>query len=339
MSRTTDALVVEKAGAPFRLDKIQLSSIGPDEALVEIQATGVCHTDLSCAAGLIPSGFPGVYGHEGGGTVLEVGSNVPSSIAQAGDKVLLSFFHCQTCDMCKSDHPAYCPSFALNFSGKRPDNTSAMSTSNGEPLHSSFFGQSSFARHALVHKTSIVKVPKETNIELFAPLGCGLQTGAGAVLNTLNVKEGSTLAVFGVGSVGMSAVMAGKLRKAKKIIAIDLQQSRLDLAKKLGATDTILGDDEELVQKVQKLCEPGNGVNFAVDCSGVPVVVEKMVECLGTRGRAATVGAPSPGKKASIDIWNQLVMGREYVGCCEGDCVPSQVSCPPIFVSLFFFWP
>lgn len=207
--------------------------------------------------------------------------------------------------------------------------------SSGEDLHSSFFGQSSFARHSIVHKSCIVKVAPDTKLELFAPLGCGLQTGAGSVLNTLNVQKGNSLAVFGVGSVGMSAIMAGKIRGANPIIAVDLHQSRLELAKKLGATDIVLGNDSELVDKVKKLCPP-TGVKFAVDCSGVPAVVDKMIECLGIRGKAATVGAPSPGKTASVDILGMIMSGREYVGCCEGDAVPKDVSDCLLFDSNHF---
>jgi Zn-dependent alcohol dehydrogenase len=159
-------------------------------------------------------------------------------------------------------------------------------------LYSSFFGQSSFASLAIVHRSSLVKVKDDTNLALFAPLGCGLQTGAGAILNTLDVQPGKTVAIFGTGSVGMSAVMAAKIRGAKEIIAIDLQQSRLDLAKSLGATATILGSDPDIISKLQEISPP-NGVNYALDCSGVPAVIETMIKCLGTRGRAASVGAPS----------------------------------------------
>jgi Zn-dependent alcohol dehydrogenase len=182
----------------------------------------------------------------------------------------------------------------LNFGGKRADGSSTLSLPGGQegpPVFSTFFGQSSFARLAVVKKSTLLKVKDDTDLALFAPLGCGFQTGAGAVLNVLNIQAGSTIAVFGVGSVGMSAIMAAKLRGAKKIIAIDLKQTRLDLAVELGATDTILGDDPEIVAAVQKIAPP-NGVNYAVDCSGIPAVVERMIECLGTRGKAATVGAP-----------------------------------------------
>jgi len=192
------------------------------------------------------------------------------------------------------------------------------------PIFSSFFGQSAFARHTLVHKSSVVKVPPETNLSLFAPLGCGVQTGAGAVLNTLNVTEGSTLAVFGVGSVGLSAVMAGKLRGAKTIIAVDLQPSRLELAKRLGATHGIIGTGD-VVEEIRKICPPV-GVDFAVECTGNTKVIVSMIDALGTRGRGATVGAPGFGSRISVDVMNHLTYGKEYVGCCEGDSLPSKVS-------------
>ncbi|KAH6995160.1 alcohol dehydrogenase [Ilyonectria destructans] len=324
--KTTTALVLKEINAPFSLGQVSVDNVRDDEALIEIYATGLCHTDLSCADGTLPASAPAVLGHEGAGIVREVGSGITD--LAVGDKVLLSFAHCQTCEQCTSGHPAYCYSFVpLNFGGKRTDGTSTLSIlSNGEKkeMYSGFFGQSSFARHTIAHRSSLVKVGNDTDLALFAPLGCGLQTGAGAILNTLDVQPGKTVAIFGVGSVGMSAVMAAKMRGAKEIIAVDLQQSRLDLAKKLGATSTVLGNDPELVSKIQKISPP-NGVHYAVDCSGIPAVIETMVDCLGTRGKAATVGAPTPGKRAGIDVFAHLVNGRQYVGCCEGDSVPSKI--------------
>ena len=146
----------------------------------------------------------------------------------------------------------------------------------------------------------MVKVAPDTDLSLWAPLGCGLQTGAGCVLNTLNVQEGDTIAVFGVGSVGMSAVMAAKIRKAKEIIAVDLQRTRLDLAMKLGATQTLLGNDPDILRKIKELAPP-TGVKYAVDCTGVPKVVELMVDSLGIRGKAASVGAPTVSDSESVD--------------------------------------
>lgn len=249
--------------------------------------------------------------------VLEVGQNVKH--VQKGDKVLLSFDFCGSCTQCKDAHPAYCQEFTQrNFGQKRKDGSLTLSTSEGAKLHGSFFGQSSFARHAIVTSASVVKVPSDTRLDLFCPLGCGIQTGAGAIFNTLDVQPGKTVAIFGVGSVGMSAVMAAKLRGAKVIIAVDLQPQRLELAKKLGATHTVIGSDNDVIAQIQKL-SGSNGVDYSVDCAGVPQVVERALDCLGTRGKAATVGAPSPGLRAGVDIFAHLIMGRQYLGSCEGD--------------------
>ncbi|KAM7194633.1 putative alcohol dehydrogenase [Naviculisporaceae sp. PSN 640] len=338
MSRTTTALVVPELNGKFELKQIYLDEIQPDEVLVEIQASGICHTDLSCATGTLPCAPNAVLGHEGAGIVLSTGSAVTSVIP--GDKVLLSFSHCESCPACTSSHPSYCHTFNdRNFGGSRPpcpssgahprSRPSAMLTAkDGAPIHSSFFGQSSFAKHTLVHRSSVVKVPKETDLALYAPMGCGMQTGAGAVINSLRVKPGSSIAVFGVGSVGMAAVMAAAFQKCKTIIAVDLQPSRLELAKKLGATHGVIGSDKDVVQQIRDICakqkEGGNGVDFAVDCTGVPAVVRTMIDSLGTLGRASTVGAPGPGKTVAVDIMEQLTYGKEYVGCCEGDSLPAE---------------
>ncbi|CAF3597515.1 unnamed protein product [Fusarium graminearum] len=300
-------LVAPNLDGQFKLEQVHLYSLQPDEALVEIHASGNA-----------------VLGHEGGGVVIETGSSVTN--VTTGDKVLLSFSSCGTCPGCVSSHPAYCYEFNLyNFGGRRADGSATMFTmkeGRKRPMHSRFFGQSSFARHTIVHRTSIVKVPQETPLELFAPLGCGIQTGVGAIFNTLNVKPGSSVAVFGVGSVGLAAIMGAKARKAKTIIAIDLQTQRLELAKELGATHGVLGPDQDhIIDSIQDICPP-IGVDFAVDCTGVPAIIETMVAALGMRERAATVGAPGGMATAKIDIMSHLTYGKEYVGCSEGDSNP-----------------
>ncbi|KFH45674.1 Aryl-alcohol dehydrogenase-like protein [Hapsidospora chrysogenum ATCC 11550] len=321
MSRTTTALVLTEINGPFELREIELDSLQSDEALVEIHYTGICHTDLSCAKGVLPCAPGAVLGHEGAGVVVSKGSDVTS--VSEGDKVLLSFSHCETCPPCLSGHPAYCHDFNLrNFGGKRPDGSSAVVLPGKKPVFSSFFGQSSWARHALVHRSSLVRVPPETELGLLAPLGCGVQTGAGAVLNSLNVREGSSLAVFGVGSVGMSAIMAGKLRGAKTIIAIDVQPARLELAKRLGATHCVVSS-KDVVEDIRKICPPV-GVDFALDCTGITSVIETMIASLGTKGRASTAGAPGFGSTITVDVMEHLTYGKEYVGCCEGDSLPSE---------------
>ncbi|KAG7428558.1 Aryl-alcohol dehydrogenase [Fusarium oxysporum f. sp. raphani] len=318
------SLIAPALDGSFELSEVYLDSLQPDEALIEIHASGVCHTDLSCASGKLPCAPNAVLGHEGGGVVLEIGANVTS--VSPGDKVLLSFSSCGSCPGCKSDHPAYCYSFNdYNFGGKRPDGSAAMSIMKDgtkQPIYSTFFGQSSFAARTIVHQSSIVKVPQQTPLDLFAPLGCGIQTGVGAVFNTLNVRPGTSIAIFGVGSVGLAAVMAAKARETSRIIAIDLQPERLGLAKELGATDGVLGPDQEYIIKAIKNICPPLGVDFAVDCTGVPSIIETMVAALGMRGRAATVGAPGGNAHAKIDIMSHLTYGKEYVGCSEGDSNP-----------------
>lgn len=259
----------------------------------------------------------------GAGIVLAVGSGIAH--VASGDKVILSFNHCGTCGTCTSGHPAYCSSFMpLNFSGGRANLSTSLTDATGAQVHSHWFGQSSFGRYAIVSARSMVKVPADTDLKLYASLGCGLQTGAGTVMNALKVTKGSTLAVWGVGPVGLAAVMAGAQAGAMVIIAIDLQQSRLNLAREIGATETLHGKDADLVEKVKRL-SGGDGVNFAVDCTGVSAVIENMINSLGTRGRGCSVGTPRPGTMVKVDVLSQINLAREYIACIEGDSEPSKV--------------
>lgn len=324
---TTEALVLPALKAPLRLQTIHISPLQQDEVLVEIAATGICHTDLSCIDGMLPITVPAVLGHEGAGVVLSTGSSV-THVAM-GDKVLLSINTCQKCANCTAGHPNYCEEgMPRNFGGCRISDgsaTVALTAEDGEKVScfSSFFGQSSFSRRAVVDRSCVLRVSSETNLKLFAPLGCGVSTGVGCVLNTLDVKEGSSLAVFGVGSVGLSAVMAGGLRKAGTIIAVDLNPARLEIAKRLGATHVVDGNATDVVAELKK--HAANGVNYALDCTGAAKVIETMMECLAVRGRAAQVGLTAPDKTVPIKILQHLLKGQEYVGCAGGDCVPSKM--------------
>lgn len=330
---TTEALVLPATGAPLAMRKVQLSPLRADEAVVEIHATGICHTDISCMNGTLPTATPAVLGHEGAGMVVEVGSQVTHVVP--GDKVLLSMNHCEKCPSCESGHPNFCDEvMPRNFGGSRAADGSATlsiadndNDNNNKPgdrvdCYSVFFGQSSFSRHALVHRSCMVKVPRDTRLELFAPLGCGVATGVGSVLNTLDVKEGSSIAVFGAGNVGLSAVMAAKIRRASIIIAVDIDEDRLALAKEVGATHVVNGSSPDLVDQVKK-CASSAGVKYAADTTGNPKVIESMMECLASRGRATQVGVASPEKTAPIKILQHVLRGQEYVGCAGGDSLPS----------------
>jgi Zn-dependent alcohol dehydrogenase len=196
---------------------------------------------------------------------------------------------------------------------------------DGKPVYGNFFGQSSFSRLALVNSSSLNKVPHETDLKLFAPLGCGIQTGSGVVCNVLNVQQGDSLIVSGCGAVGMSAIMAAKARGAAIIVAVDIKESRLTLARELGATHTFNGGAEDLIQQVHAVCPLPAGVKFAFDTSAVPKVIEAMIEAVGVRGRVVVVGATPLDKTISIQPLKFLDMGKQFVGSVGGESYPPEV--------------
>ncbi|KAF2802841.1 alcohol dehydrogenase [Mytilinidion resinicola] len=325
-SRTTRALVLRKYDGTLELETLNVTAPGPKEVLVEMHASGICHTDLTC----MKEGFPVPYilGHEGAGTILEVGSDLTSKFSP-GESVLLTFNHCGACTACSSAHPAYCQNFIpYNMGGRRlTDGTFFYNTQDStDPSHvlGGFFGQSSFASHAIVQENSLIKVPKDTNLALLAPLGCGIQTGAGCVINTLAVKKGSSIAIFGAGAVGLSALIAAKNVSASPIIAVDLVESRLDLAQELGATHVFKGDDKNLAEEIRKLTAMTGGVQYGIDATGVVPVIELMIDVLGILGKAATVGVTGRDKKVAVDATSLMSQGKSYVGCTEGDSNPPE---------------
>ncbi|MET7700879.1 NAD(P)-dependent alcohol dehydrogenase [Streptomyces sp. NPDC005485] len=316
MSLTTRAAVVESGGAPFTLTDVQLDAPGPHEALVRMVATGLCHTDLGVASGGLPFPLPGVLGHEGAGVVEAVGSAVTG--VQAGDHVVLSFTSCGSCRNCRDGHPAYCAAWLpLNLiGGRRADGTSTISR-DGQPLGGHFFGQSSFAERALVDERSLVKVDRDVPLETLAPLGCGVQTGVGAVWNVLAPRVGDTVVVLGAGAVGLSAVMAAALSPATTIIAVDRVGERLALAKELGATHTVNAAQGDLAETLAVLTD-GQGADGVVETTGNVAVLRQGADALGARGTLVVVGAPPFGTEVALDV-NGLLPGKRIVGLTLGD--------------------
>ncbi len=316
MSTTTRAAVVESGGAPFTLSDVELDAPGPGEALVRIVAAGLCHTDLSVASGGLPFPLPGVLGHEGAGVVEAVGAGVTG--VEPGDHVVLSFTSCGGCRNCRDGHPAYCATWLpLNLiAGRRADGTSTISR-DGTPIGGHFFGQSSFAERALVHERSLVKVDPEVPLESIAPLGCGVQTGVGAVWNVLGPRSGSTLVVLGAGAVGLSAVMAAALTPATKIIAVDRFAERLTLAKELGATHTVNAAEADLGEALAVLTD-GQGADGVVETTGNVGVLRQGADALAARGTLVVVGAPPFGTEVALDV-NGLLPGKQIVGLTLGD--------------------
>lgn len=313
---TTDAAVVEAPGAEFTLQPVQLGDLQPHEVLVSIKAAGLCHTDLSVAAGALPFPLPGVLGHEGAGTVLETGSAVIG--VKPGDTVVLSFTSCGHCANCRGGHPAYCDTWLTDnlIGGTRTDGTSPVSR-NGQQLGGRFFGQSSFARQAIADERSVVKVDTALPLEHLAPVACGIQTGAGAVWNAIRPAPGTTLAVFGAGTVGLAAVMAAALTPATAIIAVDRIAARLNLATELGATHTVDASKiEDVPAAIQAIT--GGGAHAAIEATGNTKVLEQAVASTRARGQVVAVGAPPFGATAAVDV-NFMMPGRRIEGLTLGD--------------------
>jgi aryl-alcohol dehydrogenase len=313
------AAVVREVGAPFVLSDVDIQEPAPDEVLVQIAGAGICHTDIAVQHGHLPFPLPGVLGHEGSGTVVSVGSDVTT--LAVGDQVAISFNSCANCPQCAKGAPAYCHNFLeYNFSGVRSDGSSGLS-SGGTKLGGNFFGQSSLATHALAHVRNVVKLPPGAPVELVGPLGCGIQTGAGAVLNSLDVQPGSTVVVAGAGAVGLSAVLAAVVRDAAAIIAVDLHPSRRALATELGATHTIDPTEGPLSEQIKEIV--GGGADYAIDTTAVAPVVEQLLASLGVRGTLGLIGVPAdPAAVFSIGLFQPPLLGLTIKGIVEGDSDP-----------------
>ncbi|MFP6562006.1 NAD(P)-dependent alcohol dehydrogenase [Paraburkholderia sp. B3] len=299
--RTVTAAVARGKGEPFVIQQARLRGPKDDEVLVRVVATGLCHTDLIVRDQYYPVPLPAVLGHEGAGVVEEVGPNVKN--LKPGDHVVLTYGACGHCQPCAGGHGAYCSHFfGLNFGGSDPEGHTAIEDQEGRPLHDHFFSQSSFASHALARENNAIKVPHDAPLELLGPLGCGIQTGAGAV--------------------GLSAVMAARVAGATTIVAVDIVPSRLELAKELGATHTVNSAEVDMIEAIRALT--GGGVDFALESTGNPKVLAGAIESLGTLGAIGVVGAPPLGTRAEFDINNLLLGGRTIRGIVEGDSVAQR---------------
>ena len=312
------AAVLRSAGAPLSIETLRVDGPREDEIAVRMVASGICHTDLRACeeGGTVPR--PIVLGHEGAGIVERVGAAVRK--VAPGDAVLMTFDSCGRCPCCLRDAPAYCHRLLeRNFGGRRPDGSAPFVDREGKPVYGSFFGQSSFATHVLCRERNVVPCG-DPALELLAPLGCGVQTGAGAVMRSLKVARGESLAVFGSGAVGLSAIMAARLVGAAPIVAIDISQARLDLAKSLGATHAVNSTLTSAKEAVLQII--GHGVQHAIDTTGVTAVVEEAIACLAPLGTCGVV-APT-AQRVSFNARHLLTGGRAIRGICEGDSIPDS---------------
>ncbi|MQT15566.1 NAD(P)-dependent alcohol dehydrogenase [Segnochrobactrum spirostomi] len=304
--------------ADLSLETIEIEDPRDNEILVKVVATGVCHTDISARDGVLPTPQPVVLGHEGAGVVEKVGTAITK--VRPGDRVVMTFNSCGHCPSCQDHHISYCHEFfPRNFFATRADGTSALSA-GGARIHGNFFGQSSFATHAICHEANVVKVPDSAPLELLGPLACGIQTGAGAVMNALKVSAGKSFAVFGSGSVGLSALMAAKVVGATTIIAVDMHDARLELARELGATHTINPAKVDATAEILKIT--GYGLNFALDTTGLSKVIRSAVMALAPMGTCGILGASAPGSEIALDEVHFMSGGRRLMGIVEGESNP-----------------
>jgi len=316
---TFNAAVVRDSGGPFVIERVSLGALRHDEVLVRVVATGMCHTDMVARDQLYPVPQPIVLGHEGAGVVEAVGEHVTK--VAIGDHVVLTFLWCGRCRPCLEGMPAGCENFNdVNFTGARADGSHVLRDSSGAELNDRFFGQSSFGAYAVANERNAIKVRKDAPLDLLGPLGCGIQTGAGAVINALEVGAGASLAVFGTGAVGLSAILAAVAVGATTIVAVDVVPSRLKLARSLGATHAIDSRNEDPVAAIRAACGPG--VDFALDSTGRADVIRNAVDALRPRGTCGIVGAAKPGVELALDLNGFMQTGKRLRGIVEGDSMP-----------------
>lgn len=312
--RSARAAVLRERGAGFAIEDVELDGPRPGEVVVALVSSGICRTDIEFAHFWE---LPAVLGHEGAGIVEEVGAGVTA--VAPGDHVIMSFRTCGSCHSCLGAEPAYCEHFdTLNFSGRRPDGSTAV-TAAGNAVNAHFLGQSSFATHAVVDASSVVRVADDVDLVTLGALGCGFQTGAGSVLRVLRARPGSSLAVFGVGAVGLAAIMAAKVAGCARIVAVDPIAERLELARELGATHGLDARSPELAAELAATV-PG-GLDGAIDTTGRSSVVATAVGALHRRGTVAVVGV-GPDEQVSVD-WRTLLNGRTLTGVIGGNSNPA----------------
>jgi aryl-alcohol dehydrogenase len=317
----TLAAVASAAHAPMEWVPVLLDDPRPDEVLVEVMAVGICHSDLNGRDQHLPIPLPAVLGHEGAGIVRAVGAEVTT--VRVGDHVVMSQAFCGWCPECQAGRVTSCDNTTrLAFGGRRADGTSSIKDAAGNDLSSGFLGQSSLARFAIARAVNAVVIPEDVPWEIAAPLGCGVQTGAGTVFNVVKPAPDKSLVVFGAGTVGLSAVLAAVHAGLTSVTVVDTNPGRLELAAELGATATVDATDPGLVERLRSLT--GGGADYVIEASGAVAAGPPAVESLKRKGGTCVlVGAPPFGTKLTVD-WIGVVSGRTITGCTYGGAHPAH---------------
>ncbi len=325
------AALAHTSNGPLSIEEVDLAEPGPGDVLVRVVATGLCQTDLTVLANPhLP--WPALFGHEGAGIVEKVGAGVTK--VAPGDHVLMTTASCGKCAKCQTGNTSYCVNFrAINMSGGRCTDGTCTHNHAGKPVFARFLGQSSFATHALAGERSVIKIDEGLPLEVLAPLGCGIQTGAGAVLNTLRPRPGSSLVVFGAGGVGLAALMAAKIAGCGPLIVVDKIAARLELALELGATHVVNIGEMDAVKRISEIT--GGGVNYAVEAVGAAKVMEMAIASLGQGGTAVLVGVA--GAEASV-AFNPMDLQSKGASV-KGTLMAGEGGVPELFIpQLISYW-
>jgi S-(hydroxymethyl)glutathione dehydrogenase/alcohol dehydrogenase len=314
---TTKAAVAWKPGKPLTIEEVTLQAPQAGEVLIKLTATGVCHTDAFTLSGEDPEGiFPAILGHEGAGVVQAIGEGVRS--VEVGDHVIPLYTpECGQCKFCLSGKTNLCQAIReTQGKGLMPDGTSRFSL-NGKPIYH-YMGTSTFAEHTVVPEIAVAKIPKSAPLEKVCLLGCGVTTGIGAVMNTAKVQPGDTVAVFGMGGIGLSVLIGARIAGAGRIIAIDLNTDKFEIAKQLGATDCVNPKDyNQPIQEVITEMTDG-GVDYSFECIGNVNVMRSALECCHKGwGESVIIGVAGAGQEITTRPF-QLVTGRVWRGTAFG---------------------
>jgi Zn-dependent alcohol dehydrogenase len=316
--RETTTVEPFASSRPLRIEELDLDAPGPGEVLVKMRAAGLCHSDLSVITGVRPRPVPMALGHEASGEVLEVGAGVTD--LRRGDLVVLVFVpSCGHCLPCMEGRPALCePGAETNTKGQLLSGALRLRAQNKPVNH--HMGVSAFADHAVVSRRSCVKVEADIDPVEAALFGCAVLTGVGAAVNTAEVKAGTTAAVLGLGGVGLCAMLGALASGAREVIAVDLHDSKLALAKSLGATATVNARDPDAVEKVRALTK--GGVDYAFEMAGSVQAMEAAYRMTRRGGMTVTAGLPAPDQKWALQQVSLVAEERTVKGSYIGSCVP-----------------
>lgn len=319
------AAVVNEVNGPYEFEELDLQEIQHDEVIVKVVASGICHSDEALRVGDAEYPLPVVLGHEGAGIIEKTGASVKGF--EVGDQVVMAYNSCGSCPNCRTGHPSSCVEWTiLNMSGARSDGSPIFKKTDGTPV-SSFFAQSSFATHTVTNVHNLIKVAPDADLRLVGPLGCGFLTGAGTVVNGLKPNVGESIVIFGTGAVGLGALMTAKIEGCGKIIAIDIHDSRLEIAKELGATHTINSKTEDLAARIAEITA-GAGANYSIDTTGVSAVMKASLDVLGIQGVAAPV-AVTPNSIELNTFMDLVLLNKTIKGVLMGDSIP-QLAIPKL---------